>query len=170
MMVRYSMTSAEMWARSVAPKVYSVYMMRRSWSTSLRARAPISPRAAISRLTRIWVQAGRGDRNWNRVPTSVSPKLCALSTGQGRCLDGLPPVIGYSLTDQRSDEKGPSALRARDQSKARRRSTWAVSVGSLETKITDQGSSLSKAFEGGFLECLAERCVGSHQRSGSADE
>ena len=36
MVFRYRMTSAEMWARSVAPSVYSVYMIRRSWSTLLK--------------------------------------------------------------------------------------------------------------------------------------
>ena len=37
MVFRYRMTSAEMWARSVAPSVYSVYIIRRSWSTLLKA-------------------------------------------------------------------------------------------------------------------------------------
>lgn len=57
--IRYRMMSAEMCARSVAAKVYSVYMMRRSWSISLSARAPINPSATTSRLMKTFEMEGR---------------------------------------------------------------------------------------------------------------
>src|SRR5512139_1691457 len=60
MVLRYRITSAEIWARSAAPRVYSVYMIRKSWSTWLRAWPLYQPRPAIKRLMRSWEPRGLG--------------------------------------------------------------------------------------------------------------
>ena len=69
MVFRYRMTSAEMWARSVAPSVYSVYMIRRSWSTLLNACPLSQPRPAISKLMNSCEALGRNDRTMVVRPT-----------------------------------------------------------------------------------------------------
>ena len=73
MVLRYRMTSAEMWARSVAPSVYSVYMIRRSWSTLLKACPLSQPKPAIIRLMNSCEALGRNERTIGCEPHRAPP-------------------------------------------------------------------------------------------------
>src|SRR5439155_13011889 len=60
MVFRYRMTSTEMWARSVAPSVYSTCLIRRSWSTRLKA-CPLSQRSEERRVGKECRSRGAGE-------------------------------------------------------------------------------------------------------------
>src|SRR5918993_2078194 len=128
-----------MCARSAAPSVYSVYMMRRSWSIRLRAWPLSHPNPAINRLMSKWCGLGRD--NFKRDASDTG----SLSSGQKRDVRfaySLHRVYQIGWKEEIENRYSPEVRR---QSSRTRRSTSRLISGSLETKITDQDSSLEQS-------------------------